>query len=97
MIFSVICQDLEFYKKMVAFVMAYSFTEPEDEDESDDEDEVKTAPPMMVPMADILNHVAKNNANLSFGEDSLKMVSVRAIKKVRLSVSQHFLCCISLL
>lgn len=37
-----------------------SFQEPLDEDE----DEKEPNPPMMVPMADILNHVASNNANL---------------------------------
>ncbi|VDH95937.1 N-lysine methyltransferase SETD6 [Mytilus galloprovincialis] len=67
--------SLEFYKQMVAFVMAYSFTEPPD-DEFDD-----SPPPMMVPMADILNHVAKNNAQLAFETDALKMVSTKTIKK----------------
>ena len=79
---------------MVAFVMAYSFTEPtkeprktvtdtdEDSDEDDDEIEEIMSPPMMVPMADILNHVAKNNARLTFETDALKMVTVTDIKKV---------------
>ena len=72
--------------------MAYSFTEPtkkkpEDvdnqlsDDDSDDEEEVMS-PPMMVPMADILNHVARNNARLTFETDALKMVAVKNIKKV---------------
>lgn len=67
---------MEFYKQMVAFVMAYSFTEPPPDEFED------SPPPMMVPMADILNHVAKNNAHLSFETDALKMVAIKPIKKV---------------
>ncbi|CAC5404604.1 SETD6 [Mytilus coruscus] len=74
-LFGECCLNLEFYKQMVAFVMAYSFTEPPD-DEFDD-----SPPPMMVPMADILNHVAKNNAQLAFEKDALKMVAIKTIKK----------------
>ncbi len=37
---------------------------------------------MMVPMADVLNHVAKNNAKLKFGKDALKMVACQPIKQV---------------
>ena len=70
------CYNLDFYKKMVAFVMAYSFTEPP-ANEFDD-----SPPPMMVPMADILNHVAKNNARLSYETEALKMVATKPIKKV---------------
>ena len=95
MLSSPVCKDLEFYKKMVAFVMAYSFTEPikssdksreteqasDDSDCEDDEEEVPS-PPMMVPMADILNHVAKNNAKLTFEKDALKMVATKEIEKV---------------
>uniref|UniRef100_H3AWK3 N-lysine methyltransferase SETD6 n=1 Tax=Latimeria chalumnae TaxID=7897 RepID=H3AWK3_LATCH len=70
---------LELYKKLVAFVMAYSFQDPpEDEDDEDDKD---PNPPMMVPMADILNHVANHNANLEFTPECLKMVSVRKISQ----------------
>ncbi|KAM7413907.1 hypothetical protein PAMA_018959 [Pampus argenteus] len=75
---------LELYTQLVAFVMAYSFQEPQDEeDDDDDEDEEEKAanPPMMVPMADMLNHVSNHNANLEFTPDSLKMVSVRPIGK----------------
>lgn len=68
--------------------MAYSFTEPDTDEENDDSDEESDAVvkrkkiPVMVPMADILNHVALNNARLDFGKDSLKMVSTRHIEKV---------------
>ena len=84
---SKICEDIEFCKKMVSFVMAYSFTEPEKPDENDDEDEEdgeieQKTTPYMVPMADILNHVAKNNAHLDFGKETLKMVAIKSIKKV---------------
>ncbi|XP_010881769.3 N-lysine methyltransferase setd6 [Esox lucius] len=69
-------QDL--YRSLVAFVMAYSFQEPLDEE---DEDEKDPNPPMMVPMADMLNHVSNHNANLEYTPDCLKMVSVRSICK----------------
>ena len=39
---------------------------------------------MMVPMADALNHVAKNNAKLKFGKENLKMVACQSIRKVSL-------------
>ncbi|XP_051548202.1 N-lysine methyltransferase setd6-like isoform X2 [Myxocyprinus asiaticus] len=71
--------NLELYKSLVAFVMAYSFQEPvEDEDE---EEEKEPNPPMMVPMADMLNHVSKHNANLEYTPECLKMVAVRCIEK----------------
>ena len=75
---------------MVAFVMAYSFTEPVTNNDQSDSDESESSdaaardsnPPMMVPMADMLNHVADNNAHLDFGADSLKMVAIKNIAKV---------------
>ncbi|XP_033747105.1 N-lysine methyltransferase SETD6-like [Pecten maximus] len=81
-VFSPACESLELYKKMVAFVMAYSFTEPtaDNEDEQMKDAPSKTAP-MMVPMADILNHVAHNNAELRFEKEFLKMVSTSEIAK----------------
>ncbi|KAK7495545.1 hypothetical protein BaRGS_00013243, partial [Batillaria attramentaria] len=89
------CQSLELYKKMVAFIMAYSFTEPRGpgakqsgkdqgdagKDEEEDGDDAGTSPPMMVPLADILNHVANNNASLNFDVDALRMVTTKDIKK----------------
>lgn len=74
--------------------MAYSFTESpdfdEDDDDSDDDDDEETHPPMMVPLADALNHIAKNNAQLKFGKESLRMVATEDIKKVSSSES----CCL---
>ncbi|KAG8012894.1 N-lysine methyltransferase setd6 [Nibea albiflora] len=77
---------LDLYTQLVAFVMAYSFQEPQEEDddeedEDDEEEEDAPNPPMMVPMADMLNHVSNHNANLEFTPDSLKMVCVRPIRK----------------
>ncbi|XP_075998573.1 N-lysine methyltransferase setd6 [Genypterus blacodes] len=71
---------LDLYTQLVAFIMAYSFQEPQEED---DEEEEEKAPnlPMMVPMADMLNHVSNHNANLEFTLESLKMVCVRPILK----------------
>ncbi|KAK3755261.1 hypothetical protein RRG08_027519 [Elysia crispata] len=84
--------SLSSFKRMVAFVMAYSFTEPEnkkngkddsaeneDEEDEDDEESEKMRPPMMVPMADVLNHITKHNAKLTFGSEALKMVTTRDI------------------
>ncbi|XP_035399674.1 N-lysine methyltransferase SETD6 [Cygnus atratus] len=69
---------LELYKQLVAFVMAYSFQEPLEEE---DEDEKGPNPPMMVPVADILNHVANHNANLEYAPKCLRMVTTRPISK----------------
>ncbi|XP_060110260.1 N-lysine methyltransferase SETD6 [Heteronotia binoei] len=68
---------LELYKKLVAFIMAYSFQEPLEEDMEDEEPN----PPMMVPMADLLNHVANHNANLEYSPECLKMVVIQPIRK----------------
>ena len=90
---SAACVDLELYKRAVAFVMAYSFTEPtSDISRTDSEnstaslEQTQKHPPMMVPMADILNHVANNNARLDFGVESLKMVATRPIAEVSVYV-----------
>ncbi|XP_062578040.1 N-lysine methyltransferase setd6-like [Saccostrea cucullata] len=80
------CDDIDLYKRMVSYVMAYSFTEPPKDDDSDDfteEEEEEKSIIYMVPMADMLNHIAKNNAHLSFKPDCLEMVSTRAITKAR--------------
>ncbi|XP_064375515.1 N-lysine methyltransferase SETD6 isoform X1 [Dromaius novaehollandiae] len=69
---------LELYKELVAFVMAYSFQEPLEEA---DEDEKGPNPPMMVPVADILNHVANHNANLEYAPKCLQMVTTQPISK----------------
>ncbi len=73
---------------MVAFVMAYSFTEPPSI--QDDDDDSSSSPPMMVAMADILNHISKNNAKLRFGKETLKMVTTRKITKVFILIDQLF-------
>ncbi|XP_057692396.1 N-lysine methyltransferase setd6 [Corythoichthys intestinalis] len=84
-IWNPLTHTLELYMQLVAFVMAYSFQEPQEEleedDEEEEEDEKAPNPPMMVPMADMLNHVSKHNANLEFTPDTLKMVCVCPIKK----------------
>ncbi|KAM6064730.1 N-lysine methyltransferase SETD6 isoform 1-T1 [Theristicus caerulescens] len=68
---------LELYKQLVAFVMAYSFQEPLEEED----DEKGPNPPMMVPVADILNHVANHNANLEYSPQCLRMVTTQPISK----------------
>ncbi|KAG7279778.1 LOW QUALITY PROTEIN: hypothetical protein CRUP_008848, partial [Coryphaenoides rupestris] len=59
------------------------FQEPLEEEEDDDEEEEEKAPnlPMMVPMADMLNHVSNHNANLEYTPECLKMVCVRPSAK----------------
>ncbi|XP_073420479.1 N-lysine methyltransferase SETD6 [Dendrobates tinctorius] len=69
--------SLDLYKRLVAFVMAYSFQEPLEEDEEDCGKD--TLPPMMVPVADLLNHVAQHNAHLEFTPECLRMVTTRAV------------------
>ncbi|KAM8985102.1 N-lysine methyltransferase SETD6 isoform 1-T1 [Ara ararauna] len=69
---------LELYKQLVAFVMAYSFQEPLEEE---DEDEKGPNPPVMVPVADILNHVANHNANLEYSPQCLRLVTTQPISK----------------
>ncbi|XP_068024490.1 N-lysine methyltransferase SETD6 isoform X2 [Melanerpes formicivorus] len=56
----------------------FCFQEPLEEE---DEDEKSPNPPMMVPVADILNHVAKHNANLEYTPHCLQMVSTQPISK----------------
>lgn len=50
----------------MCFFPLLSFQEP-DEDEDNDPN-----PPMMVPMADMLNHVSNHNANLEYTPVSLR-------------------------
>nr|XP_040017506.1 N-lysine methyltransferase setd6 isoform X2 [Gasterosteus aculeatus aculeatus] len=85
---------LELYTQLVAFVMAYSFQEPDEEEGSEDEDEEEDEeeeeekapnPPMMVPMADMLNHVSNHNANLEFtpSEDGLRAADTQRRRSVQ--------------
>ncbi|XP_053552892.1 LOW QUALITY PROTEIN: N-lysine methyltransferase setd6-like, partial [Bombina bombina] len=67
----------DLYKRLVAFVMAYSFQEPMEEEEEDTGKEV--FPPMMVPVADLLNHIAQHNARLEFTPECLRMISISPI------------------
>ncbi|XP_044290275.1 N-lysine methyltransferase SETD6 isoform X3 [Varanus komodoensis] len=52
----------------------FCFQEPVDEEE-------EPSPPVMVPLADLLNHVANHNANLEYSSKSLKMVATQRIPK----------------
>ncbi|XP_038609311.1 N-lysine methyltransferase SETD6 [Tachyglossus aculeatus] len=70
--------SLRLYCRLVALVMAYSFQEPLEEEE---EEEKEPNPPMMVPAADLLNHVANHNANLEYGPECLRMVATQPIPK----------------
>ena len=69
--------------------MSYSFTEPlaiyDNNDEVLSDSESTDTPqsfPIMVPVADILNHIANNNAHLDFGIESLKVVATKDILSV---------------
>ncbi|CAN2389303.1 peptidyl-lysine monomethylation, partial [Pristimantis euphronides] len=72
--------SLDLYKRMVAFVMAYSFQEPQDDEEEEEDDCGKdVVPPMMVPVADLLNHVTRHNAHLEFTPECLRMVTTQLV------------------
>ncbi|XP_049999951.1 N-lysine methyltransferase SETD6 [Alexandromys fortis] len=75
--FSPTVRSLDLYRQLVALVMAYSFQEPLEEE--DDEKEPNS--PLMVPAADILNHIANHNANLEYSADYLRMVATQPIPK----------------
>ncbi|XP_038168797.1 N-lysine methyltransferase SETD6 [Arvicola amphibius] len=75
--FSPTVRSLDLYRQLVALVMAYSFQEPLEEE--DDEKEPNS--PLMVPAADILNHIANHNANLEYSADCLRMVATQPIPK----------------
>ncbi|XP_028334012.1 N-lysine methyltransferase SETD6 isoform X2 [Physeter macrocephalus] len=68
-------RSLELYRQLVALVMAYSFQEPLEEE--DDEKEPNS--PLMVPAADVLNHLANHNANLEYSPNCLRMVATQPI------------------
>ncbi|XP_029093200.1 N-lysine methyltransferase SETD6 isoform X3 [Monodon monoceros] len=70
-------RSLELYRQLVALVMAYSFQEPLEEE--DDEKEPNS--PLMVPAADVLNHLANHNANLEYSPNCLRMVATQPIPK----------------
>ncbi|PNI63540.1 SETD6 isoform 1 [Pan troglodytes] len=70
-------RSLELYHQLVALVMAYSFQEPLEEEE----DEKEPNSPVMVPAADILNHLANHNANLEYSANCLRMVATQPIPK----------------
>ncbi|XP_036201402.1 N-lysine methyltransferase SETD6 [Myotis myotis] len=76
-LFSPRVRSLELYQQLVALVMAYSFQEPLEEED----DEKEPNPPLMVPAADILNHVADHNANLEYSPNCLRMVATQPIPK----------------
>ncbi|XP_055220417.2 N-lysine methyltransferase SETD6 isoform X1 [Gorilla gorilla gorilla] len=76
-LFSLRVRSLELYHQLVALVMAYSFQEPLEEEE----DEKEPNSPMMVPAADILNHLANHNANLEYSANCLRMVATQPIPK----------------
>ncbi|XP_058135893.1 N-lysine methyltransferase SETD6 isoform X2 [Dasypus novemcinctus] len=76
-LFSPHIRSLELYHQLVALVMAYSFQEPLTEEE----DEKEPNSPLMVPAADILNHISNHNAHLEYSQDCLRMVATRPIPK----------------
>lgn len=61
------------YKKLVAFVMSYSFT---------DESAEVLGRTMMVPFVDLLNHSSRHHVELTFHPNHLTLVAVRDIEKV---------------
>lgn len=53
-------------------------------DDSDEEDDDMPSNPatIMVPMADLLNHVPQHNAELNVGESTFRMIAVHDIAQV---------------
>lgn len=41
----------------------------------------------MVPVGDVLNHIAKNNAQIRFEPNELLIVSIKPIKKVNIYIN----------
>ena len=64
----------QLFKKLVSFVMSYSFT--------DDEEPDILQQTMMVPFVDLLNHHSNHHAELNFHEEYLELVAVRDIARV---------------
>ncbi len=71
-------QNYEEYKKLVSLVMSYSFT--------DAEDDRVTSSTMMVPFVDLLNHSSQHHAELTFTAKALKLMVIRDIKQVHLTL-----------
>lgn len=80
------CDDLGLYKRMVFYVMVYSFIELFKDDDSDDFDEEEEEEEKfiiyMVLMVDMLNYIVNNNVYLFFKLDCLEMIVIKDIKKV---------------
>ena len=58
------------------------YIEDSDSDNDDELDGGRNFPTIMVPMADLLNHVPNHNAELNLGETTFRMIAVRDINKV---------------
>lgn len=70
-LFDLSAASLTVYKKMVSFVMAYSFTDAHCRN--------AFASVMMVPVADILNHHSRHNARITYQRTALDIVAIRRI------------------
>ncbi len=62
------------FSSRTALIMVWNFKSEEN-----------TVGPVMVPVADILNHIALNNAQLRFAKNELQIYSTKQIKKVPLT------------
>lgn len=72
-LYSTVISFCPFHRPLSVLLPLVSFQEPQveeddedDDDEEEEEEEKAPNPPMMVPMADMLNHVSNHNANLEF-------------------------------
>lgn len=63
----------EAYKRLVAYVMSYSFT---------DEGAGVLGRTVMVPFVDLLNHSSLHHVELTFHPECLRLMAVRDIAKV---------------
>ena len=80
-------------KPFLIFLQNRCYIEDSDSDEDDELDGGRNFPTIMVPMADLLNHVPNHNAELNLGESAFRMIAVRDIEKVSQLPCIHSLHC----
>jgi SET domain-containing protein 6 len=80
--------DIDTFHKFASTIMAYAFDIPENKDDDDEneneddlvDDEEEQTTLAMIPLADMLNADADNNARLHYDGEELEMRAIRPIK-----------------
>ena len=70
------------FEPFLILLQTRCYIEDSDSDNDDELDGGRNFPTIMVPMADLLNHVPNHNAELNLGESTFRMIAVRDINKV---------------